>query len=252
MPFSVVRGEPLFYAAHPSRDPDAPALILLHGAAGTHLVWPGAFRRLPGFRVLLPDLPGHGRSAGSACPNIEAYSAVVAEWLGSMKVNAATLVGHSMGAAVALQLALDCPALCSRLVLLNSAARFTIPVAITEALEGEPAALIEQLVCLLLGPYARSPLVEATLRILHQVPPDTIRTDFRACLTFDVRSRLGEVRAPTLVVGAADDRMVSLADSYLLTRHIPNASLAVLPGPHLIPTIEPEQVLPHLLGFLGG
>ena len=42
-----------------------PPVVLIHGAGGTHLHWPSEVRRLPGYRVLALDLPGHGKSGGA-------------------------------------------------------------------------------------------------------------------------------------------------------------------------------------------
>ncbi|MGA8892971.1 MAG: alpha/beta fold hydrolase, partial [Anaeromyxobacteraceae bacterium] len=51
---------------HAPEDATGLPLLLVHGAGGTRLHWPGALRRLPGRRVIAVDLPGHGESAPPA------------------------------------------------------------------------------------------------------------------------------------------------------------------------------------------
>jgi pimeloyl-ACP methyl ester carboxylesterase len=83
----------------------APALLLLHGLGATGEVWRGfadaATARWPG-RILLVDLPGHGRSGRLAAYTYEAYADAVQGLLGG---GPAVVVGHSMGGAVGLVLA---------------------------------------------------------------------------------------------------------------------------------------------------
>ncbi|MCA9959366.1 MAG: alpha/beta fold hydrolase, partial [Anaerolineales bacterium] len=53
---------------------DKPALLLVHGAGGTHLDWPAELRRLPNTAVYTLDLPGHGRSALPGYDTVTAYA----------------------------------------------------------------------------------------------------------------------------------------------------------------------------------
>ncbi|MBP6788450.1 MAG: alpha/beta fold hydrolase, partial [Candidatus Promineofilum sp.] len=96
MPYINVTDRRLFYT---DQQPDAagPALLLLHGAGGSHLVWPGALRRLAGTRVLALDLPGHGRSAPPGRRAIAHYTAAVADFIAAVGLPEVVIAGHSMG-----------------------------------------------------------------------------------------------------------------------------------------------------------
>src|SRR5215470_15180300 len=81
-------------------DPALPAVVLIHGAGFDHSAWALHSRWFAhhGFSVLVPDLPGHGRSAGPALTTI----AAMADWISALLAAAgsttkAHLVGHSMG-----------------------------------------------------------------------------------------------------------------------------------------------------------
>jgi pimeloyl-ACP methyl ester carboxylesterase len=85
---------------------DGPALLLLHGLGATGEVWDGLTALLPGQwpgSWMVPDLPGHGRSAPLARYSIGGVAAAVATVL--EPATPLVAIGHSLGGAVALALA---------------------------------------------------------------------------------------------------------------------------------------------------
>ena len=86
-------------------DPALPGTVFLHGAGMDHSVWslPARYFAGHGRAVLALDFPGHGRSAGEALPSIEAMADWVLAVMAAAGMKRATLVGHSMGALVALE-----------------------------------------------------------------------------------------------------------------------------------------------------
>ena len=106
----------------PERPPElgaAPPLVCLHGAGGNLGVFDGLFDALDGERGLVAfDLPAHGRSGAlDALPSVEAMADFVADLLGSLAISRAILLGHSMGGAIAQELAQKRPELVAGLVL---------------------------------------------------------------------------------------------------------------------------------------
>ncbi|MBV9282781.1 MAG: alpha/beta fold hydrolase [Chloroflexi bacterium] len=102
-----------------------PPLVFLHGLGGSQSTWQEV---LPAFaerhRVCALDLPGHGAS-DKPSPAVADYSLpgiarLVADALDVLHLTPATLVGHSLGGAVALHVALERPDAVSRLVLVDS------------------------------------------------------------------------------------------------------------------------------------
>src|SRR5512139_2770184 len=122
--------EKIAYQVH--GDGDSQPVVLLHGAAGTHLSWPAQVCRLPDCRVYALDLPGHGKSAGEACRSVDGYTRRVLDWMEALSLQQAVLVGHSMGSAVAMQIALTEPGRAAALVLAGSAARLKVNPALIE------------------------------------------------------------------------------------------------------------------------
>jgi len=91
-------------------DPAARPLVLLHGLFGSSTNWGSVARQLQDdFHVLVPDLRNHGRSPHDPDCSYPAMADDVRALLDRRGLDAATLVGHSMGGKVAMQLALGTP-----------------------------------------------------------------------------------------------------------------------------------------------
>jgi pimeloyl-ACP methyl ester carboxylesterase len=97
-------------------------LVLLHGLNDSHLTWKHiASAFATDRRVLMPDLPGHGRSERpNASYELAWHARLIAEWLRAVGIERADVVGHSFGGGVAQMLLLECPERVRRLVLLSS------------------------------------------------------------------------------------------------------------------------------------
>jgi pimeloyl-ACP methyl ester carboxylesterase len=100
----------------------APTIVLIHSIGGSRADWSLVAPRLAQHhRVVLVDLPGHGKSPPpSAKPSVADASAALARTLTRMKIERAVLVGHSYGALVALRTALDRPKLAIAVVVVDA------------------------------------------------------------------------------------------------------------------------------------
>jgi lipase len=99
-------------------DAGAPRVVCLHGVTSHGRHFARLAQALPGFRVLAPDLLGHGSSPYEPPWDLERHVQAVAETVGAEQ---ASLVGHSFGGRVALEIAARAPKLVPRLVLLDPA-----------------------------------------------------------------------------------------------------------------------------------
>jgi pimeloyl-ACP methyl ester carboxylesterase len=113
----------LYYFLHEAGRPSSPPVILLPGAGTDHLVWSPEIRRLPSFTIYALDMPGHGKSEGALS---------VLRFLDALGIWKAVFVGHSLGGAVALTMALDHPQRTAGLGLISCSARMTLPAGILE------------------------------------------------------------------------------------------------------------------------
>jgi pimeloyl-ACP methyl ester carboxylesterase len=243
----------LFYFSHGVENVSRPPVVFLHGAGGTHLHWPPQARRLPGQRIFAPDLPGHGRSSGAGRQSIREYARDVECFLLDAGRTAAILVGHSMGSAIALTLALDSPKRVLGLVLVGSGARLRVTSQILKGVASQvtfPAA-VKLINDFAFGPSAGPRLKELAAQRMAETRPSVLHGDFLACNEFDVMARLGEIAIPTLLVCGAEDKMTPVKYSEYLRDHIAEARLVTIPDAgHMVMLEQPGAFSSALADFV--
>jgi pimeloyl-ACP methyl ester carboxylesterase len=106
----------------------APDVLLIHGVTSSHLAWPFVVERLPGVRAIAPDLRGRGASNGLVgAGGMSAHADDLAAALDALGVERTVVVGHSMGAFVAVVFAHRYPERVSRLVLIDGGLPLDVP-----------------------------------------------------------------------------------------------------------------------------
>jgi pimeloyl-ACP methyl ester carboxylesterase len=240
MPFVSLNGEKLHYQYHRGAlQPKTSPLVLVHGAGGTLMHWPGELRRLPDHEVYALDLPGHGRSSGPGQMEISAYTEVVREFADALKLPAFVLGGHSMGGAIAQEFALRYGGRLAGLILVGTGARLRVApqilTGIQHDIEGTTALLAE----LAHGEHVDPHLQRIYVRRLREVDPDVLAGDFLACDAFDRRADVAAITVPALILCGAADRMTPVKDSQFLATQMPGARLIILPGAGHLVMLEP-------------
>jgi len=240
-----------FYACTP--DEDAPPVVLIHGAAGNHLSWPPEIRRLPGCRVYALDLPGHGKSNGHVEQSIDRYAQQVYAWLLEMDLHRVTLVGHSMGGAIAKTLAHQHPHRITKLVLIGTGVRLPVSPQIMENI-ANPVTMQNALDAILkwsFYPETSPALVKLAGQRLAEVRQSVFQGDFIACQGFNGMDWIEAIAQPTLVLCGEQDKMTPLRYSQYLAGKIPRATLEVIPeAGHMVMLEQPERVAGALLAFV--
>jgi pimeloyl-ACP methyl ester carboxylesterase len=98
------------------------ALLLIHGMAGSSETWRGVIPQLSRkYRVVAPDLLGHGKSDKPRGDySLGAFAVWLRDLLDELGISRATVVGQSLGGGVAMQFVYQHPDYCQRLVLISS------------------------------------------------------------------------------------------------------------------------------------
>jgi pimeloyl-ACP methyl ester carboxylesterase len=226
-------------------------IVALHGFASDHNAWRGLLvAGRPQARLLALDLPGHGQSTRTVPPDLDAICEMVEQSLRLEGVEAATLVGHSFGAAVAARLATR-GFIAIRSLLLMAPAGLG-PEIRPEFIRGfvaasRAASLLPWLRELVLNPAVIS---QAFLRSVEEQRKDTGLThaletfaDRYFCegtQTFSIRSDLERLRMPARIIFGTHDRIIPFAH----TRSLPGRiALHAFDCGHLPHLEEPEMTL---------
>jgi pimeloyl-ACP methyl ester carboxylesterase len=219
-------------------------LVLIHGGAvDTRFFKDNVPALAARFRVIGTDLWGHGRSPDREGPfSLDSFAFDVAELIERVAGGRAHVVGHSIGAVVALTLALARPELVDRLVMISGGYDINAdepnPMSIDEMVAGT--------VAFLGSTYGEvSPDGEEHFAVVT-------RKDFELSAREPVLTAedVGRIRSRTLVM-VADDDITSLEHSIDMYRAISDAELAVVPGTsHFLLQEKPALVNAILLDFL--
>ena len=244
-------------------DPSLPVTVFVHGAAFDHTVWKLQARYFAwhGGSVLAVDLPGHGRSEGPPQPTI----AAMADWLAALMetagVGEAALVGHSMGALVALEAAARHPARVRKLALLGAAAAIPVNDLLLNSSAKDDHHALELLTGWGYGRRAhygghRMPGIWMTgggLRTLERAAPGVLHTDLVATNGYeDGEAAAAAVTCPALVVIGERDLMTPAKRGHALARLLASSTTAVIPGAgHIMLDEAPDETLDALRDFLG-
>jgi len=239
----------------PETTPGGQPLVFVHGLSGC---WENFLEQLPAMarehRVLTLDLPGFGYSPmPSQKITISGYARLLDALLGQLGIDAAAVVGNSMGGFIATELAIACPQRVERLVLISAAgistreplaglsprlaSRSPIPVltrservlagtAAWLASKSDTVARRERLRELTLATVVRhpgrlpAPLAAEQLRGAGK--PGFLQA-FEAIIHYDVEERLKEIACPTLIVWGDHDRLVNVRDADVFAALIPDS-----------------------------
>jgi len=251
---------------------DAEPVVLVHGLGGCAANWVNVAPLLAETRrVLVPELPGHGLSTPlPAVPNLAVFAERVGLVAEREQALPAAFVGHSLGAVVALRLALQRPDDVSALVLAAAAGisstsrrvryglrilgiigprRFVAPWA--DSVAGSP--FLRYAVFghwgaadpLIMSPEAVDGFLEGT-----RLTSDSVSAA-RAVVSDDVRPELDELRCPTLVLWGARDTQLPLVDAFEFARRLDAPLRVIADCGHLLIGERPDLCADAIDSFIG-
>jgi pimeloyl-ACP methyl ester carboxylesterase len=254
-----VDGRAVFaYTANHGVEPGKRTVVFVHGAGLDHS-WFGLQSRYFGYHgwnVLALDLPGHGRSPGPALGTVGAMADWVARVLDAARVERAALVGHSMGALVALDCAARHPGRVDRIALIATAYPMKVAEPFLEAAKRNEYSAFDMHT--VWGHAPRVPLganpnpgmwmYGDTQARLERLAPGVLYADLKASNDYVFS---GSVKCPTLFILGRRDIMTPPRAAKTLQEQLPDAKTVLIEGSgHSLMAEAPDAVLDALIGFL--
>jgi pimeloyl-ACP methyl ester carboxylesterase len=252
-------------------------LVFVHGLSGS---WPNWLEQLPAFaeqhRVIALDLPGFGHSPMPSWPisdrsiSISGYARMLDRLLDQLEIDAAAVVGNSMGGFIGAELAIAFPQRVERLVLVSAAGISTHghrgSVRVLPALRRLERILMAS------GAWAasksdavtrRARLRDAALGVVVRHPgrlPAALAAEqvrgagkpgfiqgLEAVLDYEIRERLREIACPTLIVWGDRDRLINVRDADVFAELIPDSRKVVFEDVGHMAMLERPQAFNALL-----
>jgi len=234
-----------------------PALLILHGWGRGSDSWEAVQVRLAqqGYRVLVPDLPGFGKTeAPKSVWGVKEYADFILQFAEMLRLHRFILFGHSFGGQVAVWFAAAHPEKLEKLILVAPAAIRKEPgprenvikyvakagsIALSLIPSEKIQGFLRKVFSRIIG---RSDYLEAG-EIKRKIMQKVIREDLSELFS--------HISTNTLLLWGEKDRPVPIEDAYVIKRQLPNSSLKIIPGAgHRIHREAPEQVAAAVLLFL--
>jgi pimeloyl-ACP methyl ester carboxylesterase len=239
-------------------DPARPAVIFLHGAGFDRTAWRLQSRWFAHHdrSVLAVDFPGHGWSDGPALTSISAMADWTARLIEAAGLKQAALIGHSMGALVALDCAGRYPDKVRGLGLCGIAAEMPVHPEMLESAKADTLKVQELMTFWGIGNALHkggmvSPglwLRQESLAVLSANRPGVIHNDLAACNAYkDALARAAAVKCPTVLVLGDGDLMTPAAKAKPLGTAIAGSKTVVIPQcGHFMMVERPDETLETL------
>ncbi len=243
---------------------EGPPVLLLHPFPANHELWlPVAEAMASRYRLILPDLRGHGDSeVGDGPATMEKHAADIARVMDDADVGRAPLIGVSIGGYALFEFWRRYRGRAAALGLMNTKAGADSPEArsgrlqaANDVLEHGTEAFFQSMIPRLLGKTTRETrpdLVDGTLRMLREMSPEDVAQVQRGMAERpDSIDTLKTVNVRTLIITGDEDILTGMNEAQVMHQQISGSQLRVIPkAGHYSPWEQPEEVTKLLRQFL--
>ncbi|MEM2134692.1 MAG: alpha/beta hydrolase [Candidatus Jordarchaeaceae archaeon] len=251
LPFQIIRGKRIFYESVGQGLP----VVFIHGSMGSHISWDLQRALSSNYNLIFLDLPGHGMSDPIEDEvSVKLFADYVAEFVRGLGIESMVAVGHSLGGAICIQLALDYPELMRGLVLVGTGAKLGVLPTILEALKTNFRESVDLAIgSMAFAENADPKIVDLAKEECLKCNPKVAYSDFAACNKFDVRDRISEISVPTLIIVGSEDKLTPVKWSRYLNEKISKSSLKIVENAgHMVMIEQPEEFNRAIINFLNG
>lgn len=252
MPHLTINGANLYYEKAGAGER---TLVLIHGNVASARWWDPIFEPLAKqYTVIRVDLRGCGQSEPAGGNSIQQYAADVQGILQALGHSKATFVGHSMGGAITMELAVTAPEWVEAMVLVNTAPAegLVTPEERKPLLEMmiRDRNLMKMALAAVMPTAASGEFFEALVDDAMIAGPTTV-PNYTSLGETDYRPRLAECQIPTLIVYGTQDSLISLEMMERTQASIPDSSLLLYEAVGHSPNVEsPERLMRDLEAFV--
>jgi len=241
-----------FIAGRWPMDQSLPAVVFIHGAAGSKMFWKEQIQGLTDCcNPVAVDLPGHGEHKGGGLDTVDGYADAVERFIEAAGLVSPVISGLSMGGAIVQKLLLDGKLNYKAGIIVNSGARLKVMPAIFELIQNNYSGYVSSLPVMGASDKCDKSKLADIIADAENSSPELSSGDFTACNNFDVSERLGEIKVPLLVLTAEEDRLSPVKYGKFIHERVPGSLFATIPGAgHFSPVEKPDEVNDTIRNFL--
>ena len=244
-----------------SLDTVGPAVLLLHGSGMDRSAWQFQTRYLSAHnvRAIAVDLPGHGRSAGPALDSVELLAAWTHATVDALGLGPTHLIGHSMGALIAIETAATFPDSVSAVSLLGAAASMGVHPELQAAADTDDPRAAALMTAWGHGRAAHvgqhaSPgtwALGGSLQLIARTPPGTLGIDLALCDAYDgMLAAAIAVTCPVQLLLGLQDKMTPRKAAQPLVDALTQPTVHDLECGHMMMWEKPHSVRRLLYDFV--
>lgn len=251
VPFIEIDQQKYFYQTAGCDDPKAPRLVFLHGSGGDSTVWHCQIPWTGRHRVLMPDLPGHGKSGGSGCVTVEEYGWWLDRFAAAVAYPSFVLAGFSLGGLIAQWFALTFPEKVRGVILISTGMRVRIAPEFLQLVKQDFPAAAKASCDSAYTAAALPELYQQGLSMLLGNGAEIYYTDIMMCDRFDSSAWLHRLACPALVVCGDRDPITPPELSRAMAGRLPRAELSIVRNAaHMVMQEQPEQFYHLVKNFI--
>ena len=242
-------------------DPSGNVVLFIHGSGQSQLgfMLQHRFFANRGFQCVTPDMPGHGLSKGQPLETIEDMAHWYAEFMQTAGIKNASLVGHSMGGLIELELASQYQNLVSKAAFISTALAIPINEALLDLAKNDQRAAIAAMMDWGHGPagHIHDHSVPGTShmnygsQLMANNAAGALYADLVACNLYKSGPIAAEsIKCPTLTIVCGQDRMTPRKTGLKLNEAIGGELVEITQSGHMSITEQPFEVNKALKAFL--
>ena len=242
-------------------DPAGNVVLFIHGSGQSQLgfMLQHRFFANRGFQCITPDMPGHGLSKGAPLKTVEEMADWYIEFMQTMGVNSASLVGHSMGGLIELELASRYPHLISKAAFISTALAIPVDKALLDLASNKQSEAIAAMMDWGHGQtgHIHDHSVPGTShmqfgsQLMANNAPGALYADLIACNSYTKGAAAAKsIKCPTLTIVCGQDRMTPRKTGLALNAALGGKLVEITHSGHMSPSEQPFDVNKALKEFL--
>ncbi len=219
------------------------SLVFIHGSGSDHTCWAHQYSKLhKQFNIVAVDLPGHGSSTGTGENDVDQYCFWIKKLLDILRLKNPVLIGHSLGAAMAMKYALRYPQDIAGIVPVGGGIKMPVNPDLLAGLKINPALAIEMICKFSLAKANRPILFDPLKESMSKANVDVLYGDLSACDKLDLTNDLGKINMRAQIICGMEDKMTPVDFSRRIVAGINGAKLCLIEGAgHMVMLEKPAE-----------